>query len=405
MTGHRHRTKRELPAVCRLAAVLWLAAVAGPAAGATELTGVEEPAARPASGLAAAELPPDSQATGLLHVDPLELTEEMRRFAHQRVPSGLRPSQRLSALLDAVFAKAPRGLGIEYGSHQTRTAAETFAQRSGNCISFTNLLVAMAREVGLAAYFAEVDQVLARDARGEVLINNKHMLVELEIENAVVRVDLVPDAEDEYLAVRRISDRRAAAHYFNNLGVERLVERGPGMALPWFRRALELAPEFPAPWINLGVALRRLDRFQDAEDAYRRALAIEPSELSALSNLAYLYEAWDRPEEARDYHDRVERHRRRNPYYLHRLGRQAIVAGRLDDAVERFRAAVHRGPEEARFHFALGDALYRAGELDRAEKSLQRALKLADRPEQREHYRMAVEAVRHLRTQNGGVGQ
>ena len=328
----------------------------------------------------------------------------MRSFVDEHVSRGLRPSQRLSALMDAVFSAAPRGLGIEYGSHQTHTAVETFTRRSGNCISFTNLLVAMAREAGLAAYFAEVDDVLARDARGEALINNKHMLVELEIENAVVHVDLVPEAGD-YHALRRISDQRAAAHYFNNLGVERLMDVGPQAALPWFHRALELAPEFSAPWINLGVALRRLGRLPDAEEAYRRALAIEHSEPSALSNLAYLYEAWGRPEEAQEYHDRVERHRRRNPYYLYRLGRRAVAAGRPEEAVEHFRDAIHRGPGEARFHFALGDALYRAGDLERAERSLQRAIKLADREDPREHYRRALEALTTLRTSRDEAGQ
>jgi len=387
--GHRDR-KRRAPLATGFGLAVFL--VAAIAAGATEPTDAPDPAA--VAG-------PDDP----LDVDPLALSDEIRRFAHRHVSPALRPSQRLSALMDAVFAQAPQGLGIEYGSHETRTAAETFAHRSGNCISFTNLLVAMAREVGLAAYFAEVNQVLARDARGEVLINNKHMLVELEIENAIVHVDLVPDTEDEYLAVRRISDRRAAAHYFNNLGVEWLVELGPGESLPWFQRALELAPEFPAPWVNLGVALRRLERFPDAEDAYRRALAIDHSELSALSNLAYLYEAWGRPEEAQLYHGRVERHRRRNPYYLYRLGRRAVAAGRLDEAVAHFRAAVHRGPEEAQFHFALGDALYRAGDLERAERILHRAFRLADREEQREYYRQAAEAVGHLRALDGGVRQ
>jgi Flp pilus assembly protein TadD len=339
-----------------------------------------------------------------LHVDPLALTDEMRAFIHQRVAPGLRPAQRLSALIDAVFAEAPEGLGIEYGHLETRTAADTFAHRSGNCISFTNLLVAMARELGLAAYYAEVDQVLARDMRGEVLINNKHMIVELEIENAVVHVDLVPDA-GEYHAVRRISDRRAAAHYFNNLGVERLVEEGGEASLPRFHRALELAPDLAAAWVNLGVALRRLERFPQAETAYRQAIDIDPSELAALSNLAFLYEAWGRSEEAAVLHDRVEHHRRRNPFYLYRLGGQSLAAGRLEQAVDHFRNAVKRDPEVARFHFALGDALYRAGDLDRAESSLRRAVELAEGDDQREHYRRALQAVITLRSVQGDVGQ
>jgi len=336
-----------------------------------------------------------------LHVDPLVVTEEMRRFVHQRVSNGLKPSHRLSALMDAVFGKGADDLGVEYGSHETRTAAEAFARRSGNCISFANLLVALAREAGLAAYFAEVDQVLAWDTRGEALIKNKHMVVEVEIENAVLHVDLVPDMP-RYHVVRRISDDRAAAHYFNNLGVERLVEEGVDAALPYFRRALELAPDFAASWINLGVALRRGGRFEDAEKAYRRAIELDGSERSAVSNLAFLYRVWGRSEQAETLRDRIDRYRRRNPFHAYHLGRQAVESGALAEAAEHFRDAVRREPEEARFHFALGDAHYRAGELDKAEKSLRRALELADGDDEREHYRRALEAVVTLR--NGGEG-
>jgi len=332
-----------------------------------------------------------------LHVDPLAVTDEMRAYVHERVPAGFKPADRLSALMDAIFAKGRRGLGVVYGSHQTRSAVETFAERSGNCISFTHLLVALAREVGLSAYFAEVDEVLTQDLRGETLINNKHMVVEFEMENAVFHVDLVPDAK-EYRAVRRISDRRASAHYFNNLGVERLVEDGAHAAMPWFERALELAPELSAAWVNFGVSLRRRGRFDDAERAYRRALELDRSELAALANLAYLYDAWGRGDEADALHRRLHRYRARNPFEAYRRGQAEVAAGDLERAIGHFRDAVRREPEEARFHFALGDALYRSGDLEQAEESLHRAVELAESGADREHFARALEAISMLRS-------
>lgn len=378
VTGRSHRHRALLPpALARAAlALALLFALAGPVSASTEA--------------------PDATADGdPLRVDPLATTAEMRAFIHQRVPDTSRPSDRLSALMDAVFAKGHKGLGVVYGSRETRTAAETFARRSGNCISFANLLVALAREIGLNAYFAEVDEVLARDQRGEALINNRHMLIEVEIENAVFEVDLLPDA-DSYHDVRRISDRRAAAHYFNNLGVDRLIEEGAAAALPWFERSIELAPDFAAAWVNLGVTLRRRGRFADAERAYRRAIEIDRSELAAFSNLAYLYRAWGREAEADALPDRVARYRRHNPFRAFQRGRAAVEAGDLELAIESFREAVRRDPEEARFHFALGDALYRSGELDKARQSLEKALKLAGSDSEREHYRSALEALETL---------
>ena len=39
----------------------------------------------------------------------------------------------------------------------TRTASETFRARRGNCLSFSNMFVAMARDVGLDVQFQEVE--------------------------------------------------------------------------------------------------------------------------------------------------------------------------------------------------------------------------------------------------------
>ena len=85
-------------------------------------------------------------------VDPLELSTEMRQFVAEYVG---RPSVeddrawRLSwALLD------PNVLDFDYDPQVTLTAAEAFRTRRGNCLTFSNLFVAMAREAGLEAFRA-----------------------------------------------------------------------------------------------------------------------------------------------------------------------------------------------------------------------------------------------------------
>lgn len=333
-------------------------------------------------------------------LEPLAVTEEMRRFVGERVSRSLSPADRLSALRDAVFGRG--GLDVEYGSSETYTAAATFRQRAGNCISFTNLLVALAREAGLAAYFAEVDEVLARDLRREALVANKHMVVEVEAENALIHVDVSSGVRAHYRSVRRISDRRAEAHFFSNLGVELMLEGRPGAALPYLEHAVRLAPDFADPWNNLGVALRRTGDHRGAERAYLEARELDRSELAPLSNLAILYRLTGREAEAEELSDKVRRYRRRNPYRSYHQGREAQKRGELEHAVRHYRSAVRRGPEEARFHFALGDVLYRLGQLDQAVQSLRRAVRLADEDSERRHFTRALQAVETLRGAAGG---
>lgn len=321
----------------------------------------------------------------------LALTPEMRRFVAARVPEGATPTDRLHALLDALFGK--RGLGIRYGGHQTHSAAETFRAASGNCISFTHLFIALAREVGLAAYFAEVDDIVDREQRGDVVVNNKHMFAVVEIANGHFRVDFGPADEDAYRFVRRISDRRAAAHYQNNLGAERLVAGDLEGALAHLDRAAELDATLAAVWVNRGVAHRQAGDHEAAEEAYLEALELDGSELAARSNLALLYRRQGRLGEAERMRRAVEGYRSRNPFHLYSRGRQAVEGGALDEAVRLFTRAVRRAPEQAELHFALGDALYRAGRLERAAESLQRAVELVRDSERRLHYERALEAV------------
>jgi Flp pilus assembly protein TadD len=327
----------------------------------------------------------------------LAATDAMRRFAAEHVSPSLKPADRLSALQDALFGR--KGLGLSYGSHETRTAAETFEAASGNCISFTNLFVVLAREVGLEAFFSEVDDVLTREQQGETLISNKHMFVTVEIENAHFTVDFATTGKTRYHDVRRITDRRAVAHYFNNLGVETLLEDGGPAAVPYLERAVHLDPDFAAAWINLGVAQRRSARWDLAELAYRRAIDIDRFELAAFSNLAYLLEAWHREDEAARIRQRIGGYRKRNPFRSFGLGNKALAAGDLEKAAKHFQEAVRRVPEEARFHFALGDALYRLGRLEEARESLSRAVELAETEAEREHYTRALESLTVLLAQ------
>ncbi|MDY7093650.1 MAG: transglutaminase domain-containing protein, partial [Acidobacteriota bacterium] len=155
-----------------------------------------------ASILAAALMPrasavPETSEPGLpMEEEVLALTPEIRRFLDSRISFNMDRETRFLNLQSAVFGK--HGLEITYGNTETRTVAETFRERSGNCLSFTLLFTAMARYLGLPAYFLEVDEVLSWDLRGEVVLNNRHMFSEVELYNAIRRVDFLPGEAKSY---------------------------------------------------------------------------------------------------------------------------------------------------------------------------------------------------------------
>ena len=55
-----------------------------------------------------------------------------------------------------------------------------------------------------------------------------------------------------------------------------------------FRKTIQMGDCLPQPWSNLGIALQMQDRFDAAEDAYKRALEIDPKYKNAKKQLKNL---------------------------------------------------------------------------------------------------------------------
>ena len=79
-----------------------------------------------------------------------------------------------------------------------------------------------------------------------------------------------------------------------NLGIALVRSGDPEAGRAALERATELAPEQPVILNQLGVLHRRAGRFDEAADAYRRALAADPDYADAHVNLGMLCELYIR---------------------------------------------------------------------------------------------------------------
>ena len=225
--------------------------------------------------------------------------------------------------------------------------------------------------------------MISWDRRGEVIVRNQHMIVEVEIENGHKVVDFLPEAEKRYRVVRRISDERALAHYYNNLGVEALAANDPQRALRFFDLTLAADESFGYGWTNAGVAHRRAGDFEAAEDSHLKALEIDKNESAALTNLASLYVSWGLTEQAAPLLRRVGDDLKRNPFHHFKQGAASVRNEDWAASISSFKEAVRRMPDEPEFHAALAEALAGSGNLEKARESLAKALALATDDETR----------------------
>ena len=102
---------------------------------------------------------------------PFEITDEMRAWAHAHVPEGTPMEQRLDRLLAAMIG--PMQLKYEVGS--TATAREAFETRRANCLAFTSLFVGLARELGIPAFYLDVEDVERFEKDGDLMVVSGHV--------------------------------------------------------------------------------------------------------------------------------------------------------------------------------------------------------------------------------------
>ncbi|MDD5562730.1 MAG: tetratricopeptide repeat protein [Thermoanaerobaculaceae bacterium] len=283
---------------------------------------------------------------------------------------------KLDQLVDAIIGAGT--FGVVYDD-RTRTAAETFGARRGNCLSFSTMFVAMARAVGLHVQFQEVDIPPDWTLEKDTYVLNQHVNVRVDLGQAGVRVvDFnIADFKASY-EMRTISDARALAHYFNNIGVERMLAGDTAAALACFRTALADGDRrFPPAWTNLGTLYLRNGHPAHAEAAYLQALKEDDGDLVAMSDLARLYDRLGDRERAAACQKRVIRHRWLNPYYRYELARRAYESQRYDAAISHLRYAIRQRPKEDRFYFLLGMSYLRKGDMRAARRWLDRAREVA----------------------------
>lgn len=321
----------------------------------------------------------------------LTLGPKMEEFLESRVPGRVSPLDRVQILVDALFDQ--EGLDFQYDAGRTLTARDTFLERTGNCLSFSMMFVAMARHLGLNARFQEVETVPNWTRRGQAILFTQHVNVLVRIGPRQYEVDLIPRVNQVRIGQRVISDNRAFAHFYNNTGVGHFAREHLQLAETYFQKALQADPQTAFVWTNLGVVQVASGNFKEAEESYLKALQIDGQHMTAMDNLGQLYRRLGQMDKAEHYAKKVQKFRAKNPYHHYRLGEAAYARDDFQEAIQHYREAVKLKFEEYRFHLALARAHAELGQVLEVEKNLQQAMKLAPEGVWESHYQGAIEKL------------
>lgn len=334
------------------------------------------------------------QVPDLSGVDPLAMTPEMIEFVDRYVNRNHGHTARLRRLLYAIMGEGTFDLVYD---DITRTAIGTFEHQQGNCLSFTNMFVAMARNVGLDASFQEVLIPPDWSIEGQSFIFSQHINVHVDLGSGYLGGDQIIDFNmydfrDTYDR-EVVSDSRARAHYFNNIGVEKMLAGDTLLSFANFRQSIREDETFTPAWANLGILNRREGYENLAEFAYLKALNIDPVNLVAMSNLASLYEQQGKTELAEQYRNRVKSHRMRNPYYRYMQARTLFEEGDYDGSIEHLEYAIRKKNDDDQFYSLLSLDYLMKGNREEARKWMKQAEEIAEKESDKQRYHNKFEMM------------
>jgi len=292
------------------------------------------------------------------------------------------------------------GLNVEYDSSTTLTAAESFAKRSANCLSYSMLALALANKVGLDADIRLIDTPLSWDYIDDSQLKfNRH--VNIAITSRIKRQPTVsltgnsnhgsassrfsrtsssgrkqiivgdinaPDMNIEHLPAINLKLNEVRSLYFSNRASELIIAGNVRQAFGYLNRALSEDPDNSDAWVNIGIIYRRANHFDAAEVAYLRALNANYNNYVGLQGLSRVYNAQNRLEEAQEINNRLTFRRAKNPYYHFSLAKKyqdspATALKHLDKAIQ---LAKH----EYRFYYFKAVIHARQGDKDSTSKAL-----------------------------------
>ncbi len=143
-----------------------------------------------------------------------------------------------------------------------------------------------------------------------------------------------------------------------------------------YRQALALNPEFPEALGNLASLLDRLGRLPEAEDAYRKALVHMPDHPVILTNLGSVLEKSEKTADALDIYRRAADADPGSAERLYDLGRLLGATGALEDALAALGRAIDLAPDLAKAQCEIGNVLLAQEKPEAALQAFERTLEI-----------------------------
>ncbi len=334
-----------------------------------------------------------------------ELSPAMRAYLDSGTFSSIiRERGARHGLVEALYRKTD--LQIEYESTTTRTAAETYAVRSGNCLSLVIMTAAFAKALGMPVRYQHIDAENIWSREGGLFLASSHVNIRLsdrrlpntypaDLDMELV-VDFIPRNEAARLRARFIDEDEIIALYLNNRAAEMLVQGRVDDAYWWARAAVQTRPRSATVLNTLGVVYKQHGDLAMAEQTFRAALLREPENVQVMRNLHPVLLELGKADAAQLLARQINDVDPVPPYHYFDQGMVALKADLPAKARTLFEREVKRAPFNDEFRFWLGVTYLRLGEVRSAREQVAKAVENSTRRDTRAQYSAKLAYLRRL---------
>lgn len=334
---------------------------------------------------------------------PLALSAAMRDYLAALPHKNPAQLNRREQLIDAL---RHGDLRLEYDATETRTAAETFDSRSGNCLALVLMTSAFARQMGLEVHYQAVigDEPWDRADELYIAIGHVNLLVEEARDPAYASfslahstvIDFLPPSDASRLVTRPIEERTVIAMFMNNRAIETLTQGQTDQAYWWAREALRQDPELSAAYVTLAVIYRKQGHAQWAGTTLDRIAARAPDDLNVMSNRVLVLRDLGRVAEADALAQRLARLDPEPPFAYFQQGMAALRAGHPELARRLFAKEIDRAPYHAEFEYWMAVSCIELRDPDHAARHLARAVEASTTRHDHDLYAAKLERLKAL---------
>ena len=336
--------------------------------------------------------------------DVFAITPEMRTYLKREIGRQLEDKGWHRGLVDALYRDGQ--LKLQYDAELTRTAAQAFEARSGNCLSLVIMTAAFARELGLGVHFKRIFSDDAWSRVGGLQVASTHVNVTLVSTRHDVRIihrerdwdqltiDFMPAARGKMWRGYSISQATVVAMFMNNRAAESITIDRLDDAYWWARAAIVHDPSFIAAYNTLAVVYHRKGRLADAEAVLAHVLQREADNTYAMSNMVLILQGQGRIAESQALAARLAKLEPHPPFHYYDRGRDAMQRGDFKAARELFTREIQRDAAYHEFHFWLAAAHYALGEVEPARREMELALKNSTTRGDRDLYAAKLDRIR-----------